>query len=33
MPPTYSSYSPGSPAHFLGYPLGEALKTEMTHVP
>ena len=32
-PPTYSSYSPGSPAHFLGYQLGEALKTEMTHVP
>ncbi len=32
-PPTYSSYSPGSPAHFLGYQLSEALKTEMTHVP
>lgn len=32
-PPTYSSYSPGSPAHFLGYQLSEALKTEMTHIP
>ena len=32
-PPTYSSYSPGSPAHFLGYQLSEALKVEMTHVP
>ncbi len=32
-PPTYSSYAPGSPAHFLGYQLSEALKTEMTHVP
>ena len=33
VPPTYSSYSPGSPAHFLGYQLGEALKVDMTHVP
>ena len=33
VPPTYSSYSAGSPAHFLGYQLSEALKTEMTHVP
>lgn len=32
-PPTYSSYSSGSPAHFLGYQLSEALKSEMTHVP
>jgi tripartite-type tricarboxylate transporter receptor subunit TctC len=32
-PPIYSSYSLGSPAHFLGYQLGEALKTEMTHIP
>lgn len=32
-PPTYSSYSTGSPAHFLGYQLSEALKTEMTHIP
>jgi tripartite-type tricarboxylate transporter receptor subunit TctC len=32
-PPTYSSYSPGSPAHFLGYQLSEALKVEMTHIP
>ena len=32
-PPTYSSYSPGSPAHFLGYQLAEALGLEMTHVP
>lgn len=31
--PSYSSYSPGSPAHFLGYQFGEALKVEMTHVP
>ena len=33
VPPTYSSYSAGSPAHFLGYQLSEAQKTEMTHVP
>ncbi|MBN9428279.1 MAG: tripartite tricarboxylate transporter substrate binding protein [Burkholderiales bacterium] len=32
-PSTYSSYSPGSPAHFLGYQLGELLKVEMTHIP
>ena len=32
-PPTYSSFAPGSPAHFLGYQLSEALKVEMTHVP
>ena len=32
-PANYSSYSPGSPAHFLGYQLSEALKTEMTHIP
>ncbi len=32
-PATYSSYSPGSPAHFLGYQFSEALKTEMTHIP
>lgn len=32
-PPTYSSYSPGSPAHFLGYQLSEALKVDMTHIP
>lgn len=31
--PNYSSYSPGSPAHFLGYQLAEALKVEMTHIP
>lgn len=33
VPPTYSSFAPGSPAHFLGYQLSEALKVEMTHVP
>jgi tripartite-type tricarboxylate transporter receptor subunit TctC len=33
IPPTYSSYSPGSPAHFLGYQLSEALKVEMVHIP
>lgn len=32
-PPTYSSYSPGSPAHFLGFQLSEALGVDMTHVP
>lgn len=32
-PPTYSSYSAGSPAHFLGYQFAEALKVDMTHVP
>ncbi len=32
-PPSYSSYSAGSPAHFLGYQLSEALDVEMTHVP
>lgn len=32
-PATYSSYSLGSPAHFLGYQFSEALKTEMTHIP
>jgi tripartite-type tricarboxylate transporter receptor subunit TctC len=32
-PPAYSSYSPGSPAHFLGHQLSEALRVEMTHVP
>jgi len=32
-PPTYSSYSPGSPAHFLGYQFAEALKVGMTHIP
>lgn len=31
--PTYSSYSPGSPAHFLGYQFAEALKVDMTHIP
>jgi tripartite-type tricarboxylate transporter receptor subunit TctC len=31
--PSYSSYSSGSPAHFLGYQLSEALKVEMIHVP
>lgn len=31
--PTYSSYSAGSPAHFLGHQLSEALKIDMTHVP
>lgn len=30
---TYTSYSPGSPAHFLGYQFSEVLKTEMTHIP
>lgn len=33
VPPTYSSYSAGSPAHFLGYQLAEALKVDMVHVP
>ncbi|RYF64540.1 MAG: tripartite tricarboxylate transporter substrate binding protein, partial [Comamonadaceae bacterium] len=33
VPPTYSSYSAGSPAHFLGYQFAEALKSDMTHVP
>lgn len=32
-PPTYSSYSAGSPAHFLGYQLSEGMRMEMTHVP
>jgi tripartite-type tricarboxylate transporter receptor subunit TctC len=32
-PPTYSSYAAGSPAHFLGFQLAEALRVEMTHVP
>ncbi|MDA7414917.1 tripartite tricarboxylate transporter substrate binding protein [Xenophilus arseniciresistens] len=32
-PPTYSSFSPGSPAHFLGHQFSEALKVPMTHVP
>lgn len=32
-PPTYSSYSLGSPAHFLGYQWSEALQVDMTHVP
>jgi tripartite-type tricarboxylate transporter receptor subunit TctC len=32
-PPTYSSYAPGSPAHFLGYQFAEALKLQMIHVP
>lgn len=31
--PTYSSYSPGSPAHFLGYQLSEALNVDMVHIP
>ena len=30
---TYSSFSPGSPAHFLGFQLSEALAIPMTHVP
>jgi tripartite-type tricarboxylate transporter receptor subunit TctC len=33
VPPTYSSYSPGSPAHFLGHQLSESLDVDMTHVP
>lgn len=33
VPPTYSSYSPGSPAHFLGYQLSESLEVDMTHIP
>lgn len=32
-PPTYSSYSLGSPAHFLGYQWSEALQVDMVHVP
>lgn len=32
-PVTYSSYSPGSPAHFLGYQWSELLDVEMTHIP
>jgi tripartite-type tricarboxylate transporter receptor subunit TctC len=32
-PPTYSSYSPGSPAHFLGYQWSETLDVDMMHVP
>lgn len=32
-PPTYSSYSLGSPAHFLGYQWSEALHVDMIHVP
>jgi len=32
-PPSYSSYSAGSPAHFLGHQLAEALSIEMTHIP
>jgi tripartite-type tricarboxylate transporter receptor subunit TctC len=29
----YSSYSAGSPAHFLGFQLAESMKVAMTHVP
>lgn len=32
-PATYSSYSPGSPAHFLGYQFSESLNVDMTHIP
>jgi len=32
-PATYSSYSPGSPSHFLGYQWAEALGVEMSHIP
>lgn len=32
-PATYSSYSPGSPAHFLGHQWSELLDVEMTHIP
>jgi tripartite-type tricarboxylate transporter receptor subunit TctC len=31
--PSYSSYSAGSPAHFLGFQLAEGMRIEMTHVP
>lgn len=31
--PSYSSYSAGSPPHFLGYQLGETLGVDMLHVP
>jgi len=31
--PTYSSYSMGSPAHLLGFELGELLGVDMIHVP
>src|SRR5690625_1887465 len=30
---SYSSYSAGSPPHFLGYQLGETLGVDMLHVP
>lgn len=32
-PPSYSSYSPGSPAHFLGHQLAESWNVEMAHIP
>lgn len=31
--PSYSSYSPGSPAHFLGYQFAESQGVDMVHVP
>jgi len=30
---SYASFSPGTPSHFLGYPLGEKLKADLVHVP
>lgn len=32
-PPSYSSFGPGSPPHFLGFQLGDALGVNMVHVP
>lgn len=33
QPATYSSFGPGTPAHFLGYQFSEAIGVDMTHVP
>jgi len=30
---SYSSYSPGTPSHFLGYQLNEKFDLDLTHVP
>lgn len=31
--PTYSSFAPGSPAHFLGHQFSEVVGVPMTHIP
>lgn len=30
---SFSSYSPGTPSHFLGYQMNERFKTDMVHIP